>query len=216
MRVLDLFSGTGSVSKVCKELGWEVISVDISDKFHVPTFKIDILDFDFKQYPVGYFDIIWSSPPCRTFSGLMNIHKPKHPEGWLEKLMETEGLPPLRKTQEIIEYLKPRYYFIENPSQSRMKHYLDLPSYVVSYCQYGFLYQKNTRIWTNKSFKGKVCTKKSCKYYGKHLEKIGLTRAGTSKKIRQIKRKYQIPPLLIKELFRTTGKHDCEDEAKPP
>ena len=38
MRVLEIFSGTGSVSKVCEELGYEVISVDISDKYSTPTF----------------------------------------------------------------------------------------------------------------------------------------------------------------------------------
>ena len=29
MRVLELFSGTGSVGKCCKELGWDVVSVDL-------------------------------------------------------------------------------------------------------------------------------------------------------------------------------------------
>ena len=31
MRVLDLFSGTHSVGKVCKELGYECISLDLKD-----------------------------------------------------------------------------------------------------------------------------------------------------------------------------------------
>jgi hypothetical protein len=68
MKVLELFSGTGSVSKVCDELGYEVISVDISNKFSQPTFLCSILDFDYRQYEVGHFDIIWASPPCATFS----------------------------------------------------------------------------------------------------------------------------------------------------
>ena len=39
MRVLELFSGTQSVGKVCHKLNWEVISVDINDYKgnHTPT-----------------------------------------------------------------------------------------------------------------------------------------------------------------------------------
>jgi len=31
VKVLEVFSGTGSVGKVCKDLGWDVVSVDIRD-----------------------------------------------------------------------------------------------------------------------------------------------------------------------------------------
>ena len=29
LKVLELFSGTGSVGKCCKQLGWDVVSVDL-------------------------------------------------------------------------------------------------------------------------------------------------------------------------------------------
>ena len=65
IKVLELFSGTGSIRKICDTLGWETISLDIvEDVDH----KIDILDFDYKQYPVGCFDIVWASPPCTEYS----------------------------------------------------------------------------------------------------------------------------------------------------
>ena len=67
MRVLELFSGTHSVGKVAKELGYEVLSLDMDGNADI---NIDILDWDYKQYPVGYFDIVWASPPCNTFSNL--------------------------------------------------------------------------------------------------------------------------------------------------
>ncbi len=47
MNVLELFSGTGSVGKCCKELGWDVVSVDIEKKFN-PTDLCNIIDFDYK------------------------------------------------------------------------------------------------------------------------------------------------------------------------
>ena len=46
MNVLELFSGTGSVGKVCKEIGFDVVSVDLL----LPAdFKCDIMDFDFHR-----------------------------------------------------------------------------------------------------------------------------------------------------------------------
>ena len=42
MKVLELFSGTRSVGKICDELGWETISVDMV----LPaTHQCDIMDF---------------------------------------------------------------------------------------------------------------------------------------------------------------------------
>ena len=69
MKVLELFSGTGSVKKVCDTLGWECISVDISNQYHEVDYKVDILEWDYKELAKD-FNIIWASPPCATFSNL--------------------------------------------------------------------------------------------------------------------------------------------------
>ena len=37
LQVLELFSGTGSVGKVCNQLGWGVVSVDKDPKFNPQT-----------------------------------------------------------------------------------------------------------------------------------------------------------------------------------
>ena len=67
MNVLELFSGTGSIGKVCQKLGWNAISVDLE----LPaTHECDIMDFDYKQYPKDYFSIVWASPPCTNYSAL--------------------------------------------------------------------------------------------------------------------------------------------------
>ena len=67
MRLLELFSGTKSVSKAIEHLYDEIISVDILNKNN-PTYCCDILLWDYKQYPPGYFDAIWASPPCTAFA----------------------------------------------------------------------------------------------------------------------------------------------------
>ena len=67
MKVLELFSGSGSVSKVCKDLGYDVVSLDIEFE---ATHKMNILDFDYKQYKPDEFDIVWGSPPCTYYSAL--------------------------------------------------------------------------------------------------------------------------------------------------
>ena len=95
---------------------------------------------------------------------------------FLEEDIENIGLPILRKTEEIIEYFKPLYYFIENPHMGKMKHYINKPYYDVDYCKYAdWGYRKRTRIWTNlKGFVPKKCSKDCNSMSGsKHKINIG-------------------------------------------
>jgi hypothetical protein len=166
MRVLELFSGTGSVGKVCKEMGWEVVSLDLKDA----DINIDILKWNC-PYKEGYFDIIWASPPCHRFSKLRKCwigRKTKYfgdkiitPE-MLQQDIEQNGLPILHKTMDLIAELNPRFWFIENPFSSEMKKYIDAVPYTVDYCMYSdWGYQKRTNIWTNlEGFEPKLCNGK--------------------------------------------------------
>jgi len=75
MKLLELFSGTKSVGRVAEQLGYNVISLDRDLEADI---KCDILDWDYKQFPAGYFDVIWASPPCTEYStckttGVQNI-----------------------------------------------------------------------------------------------------------------------------------------------
>ena len=102
VKVLELFSGTGSVGKCCKELGWDVVSVDmILPADH----KVDIMDFDYKQYDKDEFDIVWASPPCTEYSRAKS-----------QGVRDIEGANKIvLKTIEIIDYFDCEYWFIENP-----------------------------------------------------------------------------------------------------
>lgn len=202
MRVLELFSGTGSVGKVCKEKDWEVISLDLKNA----DINCNILDWDYTVYPPGHFDIIWASPPCDTFSTLRRswIGRKLKVFGdnivtaeMLDNDMEENGLPILNRTIEIIDYFNPKFYFIENPKTGKMKNYIKLPFYDVDYCRYGLEYKKSTRIWTNSTtFIPRVC---NC--VGKHKESIGGHGTKTCKNISQLNLKYRIPSQLINDLF---------------
>lgn len=208
MRTLELFSGTRSVGKICDELGWNNTSLDLKDA----DINTNILDWDFKEYPPHYYDIIWASPPCAFFSTLRvtNLGKPskKHngalfTREMIERDLNNEGLPILYKALEIIDYFKPKYYFIENPQTGKMKNYINLPFYDVDYCRYAVWgYRKRTRIWTNlEGFSPKLCNKKCGSMVGrKHKICFG---EATKTSLRE---RYRIPPSLIKELFLLCGK----------
>ena len=156
MKVLELFSGTGSVSKCCKELGWNVVSVDMI----LPAdYQVDIMDFDYKQYDKDEFDIVWASPPCQSYSNLQNSWLGRMKNGKIftqddiDNMMNQSDRLVL-KTFEIIDYFRPELWFVENPATGRLKNrdiMKDKPFYDVSYCMYSdWGYEKRTRIWTNK------------------------------------------------------------------
>lgn len=201
MRVLELFSGTHSVGKVCKERDYEVISLDLNNA----DINVDILNWDYKVFPKYHFDIIWASPPCATFSHLTNSNLGKklkylNYEVYTKEIMEQReqeiGVKILNKTKEIIDYFEPTYYFIENPQTGRMKNYMnEYDYYDVDYCMYSkFGYRKSTRIWTNlKNFNPKTCDKNCGNMIGNKHTKI-LTNFS-------LKEKYRIPFKLIRALF---------------
>jgi len=215
MKILELFSGTHSVGKVCESLGFdEIVSLDrdlegFKEHKH---FKIDIHDFDYKQYPNDYFDIVWSSPVCAFWSQLKYSHIGRYSKKYKRNLtlqdiddeINEYGKPMVDKTLEIIEYFKGNkdmLWFLENPQSGRMKQYITtLPFYDVDYCMYSdFGYRKRTRIWTNKEgFQAKLCNKKCFGHDGKkHIMNIG---GGNGAEVSR-KKKYRIPFKLIKELI---------------
>jgi len=164
MKVLELFSGTGSVGKVCKKLDYEVVSVDmILPADH----QVDIMEFNYKQYDKNEFDIIWGSPPCTNYSKLQDcwLGRMRKGEIYTKEIQEKEMNEDdklVLKTLEIIDYFNCKYWFIENPASSKMKDrpfMKDKPFYLVDYCMYSdWGYKKRTRIWTNKKdFVPKLC-----------------------------------------------------------
>ena len=228
MNVLELFSGTGSVGKVCDKLGWKSLSVDIDGRADI---TCDILEWDYKQYKKDEFDIIWASPPCASFSVLQHGWIGRIKKGYdkpfthedIETEMKEKGDPLVKKALEIINYFKPEYWFMENPNTGRLKdrpYMKDLPYYIVDYCMYSdWGYRKRTRIWTNKTdFQPRLCDGKgTCgnMIEGLHQTNLGNTQrllkaeakmkhkesvSGTEKRA-SLDDRYRIPEDLVISLF---------------
>ena len=217
IKVLELFSGTGSVGKVCDQLGWESVSVDLL----LPAdHQVDIMDFDYKQYPKDTFDIVWGSPPCTNYSKLQDgwIGRMRKGEIYTKEIQEKEMLEDdklVLKTLEIINYFNPEYWFIENPASSRMKDrpfMKNINNYIVDYCMYSdWGYRKRTCIWTNKEdWVGLKCNGNCGNMVGKlHKTNLGNTERIKRANIENVNKhsvanlhdRYRVPENLILSLF---------------
>ena len=211
-RMLELFKGTGSIGKIAEEMGYEVVSLDILEKYK-PTIVSDIMEWDYTQYEPEYFEVIWSSPECKIFSNLQNTHcmKPGKTQADYKRKMKWENMDQLKAAQQengkfveqvlkIIKYFKPEYWFIENPWTSAMRNLefmKDLPCYRFDYCRFDYPYKKPTRVWTNKEFEDIKCNcKRDSKTGKKH--KISIGGKGDTTTLDQ---RYSIPPELVKHLL---------------
>ena len=153
MKVLELFAGSRSFSKVAEEFGYETYTTDI-EPFDKINQVCNIFDFDLNKMldEFGKPDIIWASPPCTYFS-VSSIghhwnknHTPKTKEAVL-------GVKIVEETHWIIKLLEPKYLYIENPrGKLRKLDVINKEPYfrkTVTYCSYGEDRMKPTDIWTN-------------------------------------------------------------------
>lgn len=156
--LLEMFKGTGSVGKQAKKMGFQVTSLDF-DPIYTPDIETDILDWDYKKYSNenNYIpDMIWSSPPCNTYSPM--VYRLKERDVETAKPLSDRakiGTKILYKTLEIIEYFlkkNPKLLFIiENPRgmMRKDKEMKKLARETTLYCLYGDFKRKPTDFWNN-------------------------------------------------------------------
>jgi site-specific DNA-cytosine methylase len=141
MRLLELFSGTGSVGKAFREQGWEVVSVDLNPKAH-PTICCDVRNLDVASLPP--IDCVWASPVCTQYSIARTTGGPRNLEAADELVLAALS---------IVAAMGEVPFFMENPYTGLLKtrpFMQDLPPpRLVDYCKYGYPYRKRTAIWTN-------------------------------------------------------------------
>ena len=152
MRVLELFSGSGSIGNAFSQKGWDVVSLD-SDVKTDATIKEDILLWDHTVFQPGYFDVIWASPCCAQYSCARRGAKIPRSLDLADSLV--------KRSLELITYFQPQVWFVENPATGLLKSrpFMEgLPWTDVDYCSYStWGYRKRTRLWTNSGFVGRLC-----------------------------------------------------------
>ena len=168
MRLLELFSGTGSLCKPFAEADWEVTSLDLCGR-HGPTIVCDIRSWDYSEE--APFDVLWAGCPCTEYSVAKTRGR--------RDVQAADAL--VRKTWQIIQHflaLNPgMLYWVENPDSSalwrREVGKVFTSTVRLDYCQYGAPYRKRTRLATNATYTPRaLCVPATCPACvdGKHLK----------------------------------------------
>ena len=201
MRLLELFSGTGSVGRVFRACAWEVVSLDLDARSGADIIT-NILDWDFTQFPDDHFDCIWASPPCTEYSiARTTARTPRN-------LELADAI--VQRTLEIMSYFGCAYW-MENPATGLLASrpvVRDLVEpYIVSYCMFGRPFRKNTYLWTNVPFRDIKCDR-ACGAYadGRHeaAAQRGNTRGQPGWSLSAL---HAIPEGLVQEVEAATSRY---------
>lgn len=210
IRVLDCFSGTGSIRKCADDSPdkFSCVSLDISDALHPVEILCDIMDWKYKCFPPDSFDIIFASPPCTQYSIARTTGKlPRDIDG-ANKVVQ--------RVLEIIRYFNPAVALIENPGSGYLKQQpfmQNLNYFDVAYCRYAdWGYRKWTRFWHMgrkgiPNFQPLFCKhndrcKEWCTVAKRHPRTFS-SRRGIQGEIISVPvhERYRIPPMLVKALL---------------
>ena len=162
------------------------------------------MSWDYTQYPIGHYDIIYASPQCTAFS-----RANPHPV-----VSEVEhAVDVVKRCFQIIQYFQPVVWLLENPV-NRLQDMPFMQQYrqylqTTSYCLFGTRYRKDTNLWSNID----VCLHRcvgstTCKFktqWGFHEEtaQTGSTRLANGALVQGThpQRVQQMPFALLQHLF---------------
>lgn len=122
MVVLELFAGTRCISKAFEKRGHKTFSIEWNKDFKDISLYDDINNVQVKNIIKlcgGVPDIIWASPDCTTYSiAAISHHRKRNEEtGNLDAVSDYAKFcdKTNKHVLDLIQELKPKYYFIENP-----------------------------------------------------------------------------------------------------
>ncbi len=222
--IYDLFGGgCNSLKKALSDNdNYEIYTFDILDTFK-ETFKVDLTREDIIDKMLSFKlpkpDIIVASPPCMSFSraaamkyketignatwyykeGILREREREHYKGKrykYESQMEKARIGRLciENTLKIIQYFKPKYFYIENPAMSLLWEYKKLNLNInkgfynkTIYGAYGTIYKKPTIFYSNIKLDLKQTSDKKFKSF-EYASKQGIDRS-------------YVPPKLLKEII---------------
>jgi len=159
MKLLELFSGTHTLSDVFKAHGWETYTVDWDPStdadLHTDIGKL-VAD-DVVELCGGAPDVVWASPDCTTYSvAAISRHRRKEgddlvPRTDYARQCDQVNIHVMNLLQDLTLKNPALIWFIENPrgAMRKMPWLEGIPRYTVTYCQYGESRQKPTDIWSN-------------------------------------------------------------------
>ena len=215
-KLLELFCGTISVGNVFEKNGYEVISLDYNPKFNA-THTEDIITWDYKQYQSNYFDVIWASPDCTTFSiasgGKYRLKNEIYGRNNEHQDLANIGNNIIIRLIEILKYFNCRAWYIENP-RGLLRHFPPLKDFIKetngntttvyygNYDNWGF--PKPTDIWSNMPLwdnETKPEFDESCYVIRPHAHNGTLKRYYKSYSFQSPEVRSKIPPSLIDRLL---------------
>ena len=146
MKILELFAGSRSFSKVAEELGHETFCVD-NEPFDNTDLVKDVEELLPNDIPFKP-DIIWASPPCQSYSICGCAAHRRNRIAFSEFGKKSDRL--VKKTLMLIKHYDCIFY-IENPRAilRKMDFMKGIPRATVWYCQYGDNSAKPTDIFSN-------------------------------------------------------------------
>ena len=103
--ILELCCGWKSAPRVFEsDCGWESTTVDVLRKFK-PTLLADVTQWDYRSHFASHAapDVIWASPPCRTFT-VQAWGRYRDSEGWAISTDSEGGDACVRACVECIQY----------------------------------------------------------------------------------------------------------------
>jgi hypothetical protein len=101
MLMIDLCSGMGGASRVMREHGWRVVTVDIEPAF-IPDIIADVKEWKWTGMKP---DFVWASPPCNEFA--------REFMPWSKTGIDPD-MSIVLACKRIIDDCNPKYWVIEN------------------------------------------------------------------------------------------------------